>query len=185
MLYKYYISYEYRELCGTTSKGTENHSLDQKLFPDHCLYMEICWKFNGLSNGISPPPSDLWWCSPHEVGKGCHSSCDKFEDNDISDDVACVRTIKAEHDRLFGNGFTAWTVYNLHCAGNTDHYLSGCGGGFSSQVQSTKTNWIQNPPSNQIQNRIPKPKGKVYSKCELAEELRNRNHFPEEEISTW
>uniref|UniRef100_T1GUY9 lysozyme n=1 Tax=Megaselia scalaris TaxID=36166 RepID=T1GUY9_MEGSC len=99
--------------------------------------------------------SDLWWCSPHEVGKGCHSSCDQFEDSDITDDVACVRTIKAEHDRISGNGFTAWTVYNHHCSKNTDHYLSGCKGfsSKSSQVNTQGNTYVSKQ----------KPKKKVYN----------------------
>ncbi|KAL5282357.1 LYSC6 family protein [Megaselia abdita] len=120
--------------------------------------------------------SDLWWCSPSENSKGCKTSCDKFEDNDISDDIACVRTIKSEHDRLFGNGFTAWTVYNIHCAGNTDHYLSGCSN-FSSQLQHN--------PFLISKSKHSKTKVKIYSKCELADELYNRHNFPLEEIAIW
>lgn len=127
--------------------------------------------------------SDLWWCSPPGNGKGCHTTCDKFEDNDITDDVACVRTIKAEHDRLFGNGFTAWTVYNNHCAGDTTHYISGCGD--FSQSKTINPQYNTNTHVSTTYNKSAKKKSKIYTKCELADELLNRHNFPVEEIAIW
>ena len=32
----------------------------------------------------------------------------KFLDNDITDDIRCVKKIFREHNKLQGNGFKAW-----------------------------------------------------------------------------
>ncbi|XP_043216152.1 lysozyme P-like [Amphibalanus amphitrite] len=58
--------------------------------------------------------SDLYWCdwSREEPQRSyrnlCRASCDDFRDDDITNDLACVRQIFDEHKRLQGNGFMAW-----------------------------------------------------------------------------
>lgn len=56
----------------------------------------------------------------------CNSPCDKFRDDDISDDVKCVRKIFREHQRISGNGFNAWAVYKSYCKGDKSDYISDC-----------------------------------------------------------
>lgn len=69
--------------------------------------------------------SDLFWCDDKPLG--CAVTCAQLRDSDITDDVKCIRKIHAEHERLSGDGFTAWTVYNLYCRGDMENYVSGCG----------------------------------------------------------
>ncbi|XP_047115647.1 uncharacterized protein LOC124795620 [Schistocerca piceifrons] len=70
--------------------------------------------------------SDKYWCSPPGHGWACGISCDRLQDDDISDDVTCARRIHAEHQRLSGDGFNAWTVYRQHCSGGrAGHFLNG------------------------------------------------------------
>lgn len=43
--------------------------------------------------------SDIYWCSPPGNGWVCGLSCAKLENNDISDDVECMKRIYEEHQR--------------------------------------------------------------------------------------
>ncbi|KAF0307885.1 Lysozyme c-1 [Amphibalanus amphitrite] len=58
--------------------------------------------------------SDIYWCDwksnePHRRYKNvCRKNCNSFRDNNIADDLICVRKIYMEHQRLQGNGFLAW-----------------------------------------------------------------------------
>ncbi|KAJ8867429.1 hypothetical protein PR048_031230 [Dryococelus australis] len=71
--------------------------------------------------------SQLYWCSPPGVGWACGVTCAELEDDDIADDVACARRIFREHQRLSGNGFSAWAVYRPHCTGvDLGRYVEGC-----------------------------------------------------------
>lgn len=79
----------------------------------------------GGSHGIFQI-SDVYWCSPPGQGAGCGVSCARLRDNDISDDVLCVRKIYAEHQRISGDGFTAWQAYNTYCRQDAASYVAGC-----------------------------------------------------------
>ncbi|XP_046997834.1 lysozyme c-1-like [Schistocerca americana] len=71
--------------------------------------------------------SDAYWCSPPGRGTACGLSCDKLVDNDISDDVECALRVYREHQRLSGDGFNAWVVYQRFCSrGRADHYVDDC-----------------------------------------------------------
>lgn len=71
--------------------------------------------------------SELYWCTASgPPGGGCNKNCADFHNDDISDDCACVRTIFAEHQRLSGNGFNAWTTYKAYCGGDNAPWLDGC-----------------------------------------------------------
>lgn len=70
--------------------------------------------------------SDIYWCSPPGTGTACGVECSKFEDSDISDDVACMAKIFDEHQLLSGDGFNAWAVYRPHCLGRAQSYIEGC-----------------------------------------------------------
>lgn len=68
--------------------------------------------------------SQLYWCSPG--GHACGVSCSSLEDDDIEDDVICARRIYRQHQRIFGDGFSAWAVYPYYCKGDVGHYINGC-----------------------------------------------------------
>ncbi|XP_045464167.1 uncharacterized protein LOC123673626 [Harmonia axyridis] len=70
--------------------------------------------------------SDLYWCDTKRQGRACSADCKYFEDDDISDDIDCVKTIYGEHERISGNGFDAWVVYPLFCKNKTASYLEEC-----------------------------------------------------------
>lgn len=70
--------------------------------------------------------SQLYWCSPPGDGFGCNAPCSAFRDDNIADDVKCVRRIFKEHKRISGDGFNAWAVYPLYCKGDKGRYVKGC-----------------------------------------------------------
>lgn len=43
--------------------------------------------------------SDIYWCSNSGVGKACSASCASFRDDNIADDVQCIKRIFDEHER--------------------------------------------------------------------------------------
>lgn len=69
-----------------------------------------------------------FWCSPPGKGQACGISCTSLEDDDIEDDVACVKRIFRAHKRISGNGFTAWHVYAYYCKdeAKVGEYIKGC-----------------------------------------------------------
>ncbi|XP_050502010.1 alpha-lactalbumin-like [Diabrotica virgifera virgifera] len=71
--------------------------------------------------------SQLFWCDPPAHPQGCGVTCDSLRDDDIHDDVKCVKKIFDEWQRMKGNGFKAWTTYDAYCGGNNEGYINGCG----------------------------------------------------------
>ncbi|XP_068142227.1 uncharacterized protein, partial [Drosophila tropicalis] len=119
--------------------------------------------------------SDLYWCSHgNGGGKACNIDCDRFLDADIADDVKCVKTIYDEHTRISGDGFTAWTVYPLHCKNRKADDVANC---FNSTLTPPITELIRAPK--------PKPRGKIYQRCELAQDLYYKHKMPMQQIPTW
>lgn len=55
--------------------------------------------------------SDIYWCSPPGKGWACGVSCSKFENADISDDVACI---KVKNRFYFINNVSAVKVFNTN-----------------------------------------------------------------------
>lgn len=126
--------------------------------------------------------SDIYWCSiDGPRGKGCNAKCTHFEDSDISDDVACVKSIFNEHQRLYGNGFHAWTVYEPYCKQQTISYISDC---FPNDIDF-HTNAIApvKPTISFVPHKV--DRGRAYERCELAKELRYRHNVPKEQIADW
>uniref|UniRef100_A0A182XMR5 lysozyme n=3 Tax=gambiae species complex TaxID=44542 RepID=A0A182XMR5_ANOQN len=133
--------------------------------------------------------SDIYWCSQDDrrPGKACRVTCAAMRDDDIADDVRCVRTIYDEHQRISGNGFHAWTVYRPYCEGREASFVHNC---FEGETHPT----TQNKPRPGIVApttipTVPKKSfaevGKVYDRCELANDLLHKFHLPKEQIATW
>lgn len=130
--------------------------------------------------------SDIYWCSPPGKGWACGLSCDKLEDDDISDDVECMQRIYEEHQRLSGDGFNAWTVYSLFCKGRADKYIEGCSVDYQQNEIFPKPGIIapNHPPSIQDTTRTGQT-GKVYDRCTLARELVYQHSIELEKVSKW
>lgn len=100
--------------------------------------------------------SDQWWCTTNDTHRGC-GKCEKFEDDDITDDVECIKQVYAEHERYFGNGFNAWSQYKTDCKENVSNYTRGC------FEKASKT----------------------YDRCELAKELRYKHMIPVDQVGEY
>ncbi|XP_016969016.1 uncharacterized protein LOC108037076 isoform X2 [Drosophila rhopaloa] len=136
--------------------------------------------------------SDVYWCSPPGQGKGCGLSCSSLRDDDIGDDVLCVRKIYAEHQRISGDGFTAWQAYGAYCRQDAASYVAGCGGPGSSVLsvaasyQKPQQVQVHSYPVNHYhQVAQVQTQGKIYSRCELAQELFYQHKLPMPQIPTW
>uniref|UniRef100_A0A1B0A290 lysozyme n=1 Tax=Glossina pallidipes TaxID=7398 RepID=A0A1B0A290_GLOPL len=113
------------------------------------------------------------WCSP--PGTGCNVECDKLRDDHITDDLACAKIIHAEHQRISGDGYTAWPVYHNSCRNQSFAYINNCfGNQLTGQYQGyTTKNYSRNE------------KSKIYGRCELARELYEEHNIPIEQVATW
>ncbi|XP_055531056.1 uncharacterized protein LOC129721947 [Wyeomyia smithii] len=130
--------------------------------------------------------SDIYWCSPPGNGWACSVTCDELKDSDISDDVECIRTIYEEHQRLSGDGFNAWSVYQPFCRDKSESYAQGC---FGTEGDHPITSVLPKPAIT-APTRIPfrkssSTRGKVYTRCELARELYYKHRYSIEESATW
>ncbi|XP_050333376.1 uncharacterized protein LOC126761348 isoform X2 [Bactrocera neohumeralis] len=130
--------------------------------------------------------SDLYWCTHDEYGgKACNIPCHKLLDSDISDDVRCIKTIYAEHTRISGDGFTAWTVYNRNCRNQRLERVASC----FPEEDLHKSQHTQ--PAVEIntvahdETGVAVGKGKIYQKCELAQELYFKHKMPMKDVPTW
>lgn len=66
--------------------------------------------------------NDRYWCSPPGPKNECQIDCSALEDDDLTDDLECVRLIYERH------GFRAWAVWGSVCRNiNYSTYLSDCG----------------------------------------------------------
>lgn len=115
--------------------------------------------------------SDQLWCSNSitDTANECNISCDKLEDSDITDDIACAKRIHSLES------FNAWTSYNTRCRYHTATYTKDC---FLPEEQVT------DPPEATTPKQV-KERGKVYGLCELARELRYVHRFPADQVNTW
>lgn len=99
--------------------------------------------------------SELFWCSPG-MDLACAVSCSDLKDDDIEDDVVCAKRIFRQHQRISGNGFTAWVVYNLYC-NNKDHadkFLNGCFTKEKSKISGTTAALPSSAEKNEIVKKI-------------------------------
>ncbi|XP_054084731.1 uncharacterized protein LOC105221012 [Zeugodacus cucurbitae] len=130
--------------------------------------------------------SDLYWCAHEEYGgKACNIPCNKLLDSDISDDVQCIKTIHAEHTRISGDGFTAWVVYNQHCRNQQLARVASC----FPQEELHKPHVLQPAVETNkvahVETAVAVGKGKIYKKCELAQELYFKHKMPMKDVPTW
>ncbi|CAH1101008.1 unnamed protein product [Psylliodes chrysocephalus] len=58
------------------------------------------------------------WCG--NVTIGCNALCSNFTDDEIEDDVECVKKIYKN------SGFGGWNIYYQHCKGNQENLIKDC-----------------------------------------------------------
>ncbi|CRL06916.1 CLUMA_CG019623, isoform A [Clunio marinus] len=135
--------------------------------------------------------SDIYWCG--DSGKSCGLKCTDLRDNDITDDVKCIKTIHAEHQRISGDGFTAWAVYPRCKGQQSKRFADGCFDASENEIMPYRPRpGVQQPQKNYAsvtqqrkQIEVSKDAGKIYERCELAQELRYKFNIPMEDVATW
>uniref|UniRef100_A0A0K8WLU1 lysozyme n=1 Tax=Bactrocera latifrons TaxID=174628 RepID=A0A0K8WLU1_BACLA len=158
---------------------------------------------SGLSGGSHGlfQISDVFWCSPPGKGFACNLPCERLRDADLTDDLRCLRIIYDEHQRLSGDGYNAWNAYQQFCRHGVESYVADC---FPNQSKApvaqqtfTHTAFASAPApyytsndltvhTNSINNGYSTHKrGKIYDRCELAQELYYKHKMPMEQIPTW
>lgn len=136
--------------------------------------------------------SDIYWCSPPGMGRACGLSCDELKDSDISNDVECMKKIYDEHERLSGDGFNAWSVYTPYCKGQSDRFVDGCfdeinntSAVLNHRPAVTAPTFFHSKSKSSSLKSHNANSGKIYERCELANELLSKHNFPMNEISNW
>ncbi|XP_054859657.1 lysozyme C, milk isozyme-like [Eublepharis macularius] len=110
--------------------GYEGYSLGNWV----CLsYYES--RFN--TQAVGPPNSDgsrdygifqinsHWWCSNGQgpTANGCHTSCNSFLNDDITNDIECAKRIVRDPNKM-----GAWVAWRNHCKGrDLSRWTAGCG----------------------------------------------------------
>jgi C-type lysozyme/alpha-lactalbumin family len=125
--------------------------------------------------------SSEYWCdnTGFTSGKACGLHCNNLLDDNLSDDLQCMRTIIDEHERISGNGFNAWPS-GLSCQEQGNSYIADCSIE-SNQIIANYDKIIPQQRKTSISGNV----GKVYERCELARELRFNYDIPMEHIATW
>lgn len=128
--------------------------------------------------------SSAFWCLDENNGPNeCNIPCEKLQDSDITDDVKCIKQIYDRHLDIFGNGFHAWPVFNFYCKGQSNTFVADCFKNEPSNgiIHKSKMLRQENPTATSIDSDT----GKVYSRCDLARELRYKHNIPKEQIPDW
>ncbi|CAG2113314.1 unnamed protein product [Medioppia subpectinata] len=107
--------------------------------------------FDGSSNYGILQISDLMWCQSNGRKNNtnfCDSSCDKFRDSDITDDIKCGLLIYKLQ------GFDAW---GSRCRSENTHYTEGCSSSKTSVPKDTKPENANKNPSIKDTKKVQKP----------------------------
>lgn len=125
--------------------------------------------------------SDTFWCSTNsQLERACKVNCDQLHDTFLKDDFDCIQKIYAEHQRIHGNGFSAWPIHQQFCSDGRD-IIKDCLGEKKSSFVFDKS--FQS--KDKIKTIAEKKAHKIYERCELARELHLVHKLPLEQIATW
>ncbi|XP_035212944.1 lysozyme C-like [Stegodyphus dumicola] len=76
---------------------------------------------NSLDYGLFQINDKNWCKGPLRPSENqCRIPCERLKDDDLSDDIQCVRTI------IQKKGFYEWMSYGLRCNSNTEEYFKNC-----------------------------------------------------------
>ncbi|KNC28345.1 hypothetical protein FF38_08298 [Lucilia cuprina] len=186
------------ERCELAKVFRQRHRLDLTEVAQWVCIAQHSSGFNTAAQASSPSGgshglfqiSDVYWCSPPGKGAGCNLPCHKLRDDNLSDDLTCIKRIYEEHQRISGDGYTAWIAYQQYCKNNAASYIQDCFPGERTQttyLTSAKgyNSYNSKFSGNAIQDYSAKKTGKVYGRCELAQELYQKHKMPMEQIPTW
>lgn len=147
------ITFTFSTIHSATSKVYRRCELAKELrdiygIPENQLATWICiighessYNTSAISEGAESyglfQISREYWCLPRS--RGCGVACSALRDDDIRDDVDCAKRIFEQHQRITGNGFKAWTLYNSYCKANVEKYIRDCYEGYPGVVPQQLT----------------------------------------------
>ncbi|RWS26848.1 lysozyme precursor-like protein [Leptotrombidium deliense] len=101
--------------------------------------------FQPKQNQINKQVSDRYWCSPPAKANECKMECDDLLDDNLDDDITCVKKIYKIH------GFRAWTGWYAKCRNHdVQQYIKDCKlersvtSAASSPIVDRKKDWLPN-----------------------------------------
>ncbi|XP_016056516.1 PREDICTED: lysozyme C, milk isozyme-like [Miniopterus natalensis] len=68
--------------------------------------------------------NNKWWCKDNKYpsANACNIMCSKFLDDDINDDIRCIKRVVRDPNRM-----SAWKAWVSHCKNkDLSQYLAGC-----------------------------------------------------------
>lgn len=111
------------------AKQLDKYGVPRKDIP---IWVCIANKESSLNSNLYNPEygtyglfqvSQEYWCSPK--GKKCNVKCKNLLDDNLADDIKCVKKIFATTKSETGNGFKAWNTYS-ECKNSAKNYVKRC-----------------------------------------------------------
>lgn len=109
------------KMCEFAQEIFEKHNVSRNdVFKHMCIAStELDTTSDGTLLGIYSIGSE-WWCGEKAPSGGCNLKCSKLIDEDLSDDVACVKKILSQQ------GLLAWDTTEQDCIEENRHYVNEC-----------------------------------------------------------
>lgn len=128
------------KMCEFAQEIFEKHNVSRSdIFKHMCISsVSLDTSSDGTLLGIYGIGSE-WWCGEKEPSGGCNLKCSKLIDDDLSDDVACVKKILSQQ------GLLAWDVTEQDCIEEHRHYVSECLEIIDKLINSTSTTTTPSP----------------------------------------
>lgn len=122
------------KMCEFAQEIFEKHNVSRSdIFKHMCISsVSLDTSSDGTLLGIYSIGSE-WWCGEKEPSGGCNIKCSKLIDDDLSDDVACVKKILSQQ------GLLAWDKTEQECIEEHRHYVSECLEIIDKLINSTST----------------------------------------------
>lgn len=122
------------KMCEFAQEIFEKHNVSRNdIFKHMCISsVSLDTSSDGTLVGIYSIGSE-WWCGEKEPSGGCNLKCSKLIDDDLSDDVACVKKILSQQ------GLQAWDTTEQECIEEHRHYVSECLEIIDKLINSTST----------------------------------------------
>lgn len=111
------------------------------------------------------------WCGPNGY---CQISCEDLLDDDITDDVDCMREYIVQYG--YFNVQKRWKDHN--CAERSSGFIEGC---FGEESELTITT-TASPPQWPAAINQPGKAHRTSELCQLAREMRDKYHFPAAQV---
>lgn len=73
---------------------------------------------NGITTNGLFGINSTYWCKNNKNGGACNAMCEQFRDDDIFDDIQCLKKIFSTH------GVEAWPIASFECDFKKNHHVA-------------------------------------------------------------